>query len=56
MKTIVLSKPGEFALIQAEPPAQPAADVVLVRVRRIGTVDTVSPAETKVIKAVIEID
>lgn len=40
MKTIVLSKPGEFALIQTDPPAQPASDEALVRVRRIGICGT----------------
>jgi 2-desacetyl-2-hydroxyethyl bacteriochlorophyllide A dehydrogenase len=40
MKTILLNQPGEFALIQTEPPDSPASGEALVRVRRIGICGT----------------
>lgn len=40
MKTIVLEQPGQFRLIDTEPPVQPGPEEALVHVRRVGICGT----------------
>jgi threonine dehydrogenase-like Zn-dependent dehydrogenase len=40
MKTIILDKPGQFQLVETEPPAGPLPGQAVVRVRRVGICGT----------------